>query len=81
MEKLKNAERRVVGTKRVLRAIDEGRVAAAYTAADADLLLTKRVVDRCYEQNIPCRQSESMAALGKACGIEVKAAAAGLLRR
>jgi large subunit ribosomal protein L7A len=79
VEKLKNAERRVVGTKRVLRAIDEGRVAAAYTAADADLLLTKRVVDRCYEQNIPCRQSESMAALGKACGIDVGTATAAIL--
>ncbi|MBQ9308271.1 MAG: ribosomal L7Ae/L30e/S12e/Gadd45 family protein [Clostridia bacterium] len=79
MERLRNAERRVVGTKRVLRAIDEGRVAMAYTAADADLLLTKRVVDRCYEQGIPCVQAESMAALGKASGIDVGTAAAAIL--
>jgi large subunit ribosomal protein L7A len=79
MERLKNAERRMVGTKRVLRAIDEGRVVVAYTANDADLLLTKRVVDRCYERNIPCKQVESMAMLGKACGIDVGTAAAAVL--
>ncbi len=79
MDRLKTAERRMVGTKRVLRAIDEGRVSVAYTAADADLLLTKRVVDRCYERNIPCKQVESMAELGRACGIDVGTAAAAVL--
>jgi large subunit ribosomal protein L7A len=79
MDRLKNAERRMVGTKQVLRAIDEGRVAVAYTAADADLLLTKRVVDRCYERDIPCKQVGSMAELGRACGIDVGTAAAAVL--
>ena len=49
-------------------------------AQDADLLLTKRVVDRCYDMEIPCTQVESMEKLGRACGIDVKAAAAGLLK-
>ena len=46
---LADVDRRVVGTKQVLRALDEGKVAHAYVAQDADLLLTKRVVDRCYD--------------------------------
>ena len=50
------------------------------SAQDADLLLTKRVVDRCYDMEIPCTQVESMEKLGRACGIDVKAAAAGLLK-
>lgn len=79
-EALADADRRVVGTKQLLRALDEGKVAHAYVANDADLLLTKRVVDRCYDMNIPCTQVESMEKLGRACGIDVKAAAAGLLR-
>ena len=62
------------------RALDEGKVAHAYVAQDADLLLTKRVVDRCYDMDIPCTQVESMEKLGRACGIDVKAAAAGLLK-
>ena len=53
-EGLADVDRRVVGTKQVLRALDEGRIARAYVAQDADLLLTKRVVDRCYDMDIPC---------------------------
>ena len=40
---LADVERRVVGTKQLLRALDEGKIAQAFVAADADLLLTKRV--------------------------------------
>ena len=79
-EGLADASRRVVGTKQLLRALDEGKVARAFVAKDADLLLTKRVVDRCFDRNIPCTQVESMEKLGRACAIDVKAAAAGLLR-
>ena len=63
-----------------IRALDEGKIARAFVAADADLLLTKRVVDRCFEKDIPCTKVESMEKLGRACGIDVKAAAAGLLK-
>ena len=79
-EGLADASRRVVGTKQLLRALDEGKVARAFVARDADLLLTKRVVDRCFERNIPCTQVDAMEQLGRACGIDVKAAAAGLLK-
>ena len=79
-EALADVDRRVVGTKQLLRALDEGKIKQAFVAADADLLLTKRVVDRCYDMNIPCTQVESMEKLGRACGIDVKAAAAGLYK-
>ena len=77
-EGLADVDRRVVGTKQLLRALDEGKIAQAYVAADADLLLTKRVVDRCYDMDVPCTQVESMRKPGRACGIDVKAAAAVL---
>ena len=80
-EELSDAGRRVVGTKQVLRALEEGRLERGYVAKDADLTLTQRVVDRCYAKNIPCQEIETMEKLGRACAIEVKAAAAGLLRR
>lgn len=79
-EGLADPAKRVVGTKQLLRALDEGKIARAFVAADADLLLTKRVVDRCYAKDIPCVQVESMEKLGKECQIDVKAAAAGILR-
>ena len=59
---LADVDRRVVGTKQVLRALDEGKVAHAYVAQDADLLLTKRVVDRCYDMDIPCNPWRSSGA-------------------
>ena len=77
---LSDAGGRVVGAKQVIRALEEGRVKEAYVARDADLTLTQRVVDRCYRANIPCREVASMQELGRLCGIDVKAAAAALLR-
>ena len=79
-EGLADVNKRVVGTKQLLRALDEGKVARAFVAKDADLLLTKRVVDRCFDRNIPCTQVDTMEQLGRACGIDVKAAAAGLFK-
>ena len=80
LQGLADVDRRIVGTKQLLRALDEGKIARAFVAADADLLLTKRVVDRCFDMDIPCQKVESMEKLGRACGIDVKAAAAGLLK-
>ena len=79
-QNLKTDSMRIVGTKRVLRALDAGKVKEAYIADDADLILTQRVVDRCYAQGIPCRHVATMKELGVQCGIEVKAAAACLLK-
>ena len=81
LSELSDATRRVVGTKQLLRALDAGRIARAYVARDADPFLTKRVMDRCYDLNIPCHKVESMKALGQACGIDVAAAAASVQRR
>ena len=55
-------------------------IAAKPTAPILQKCPQKRVVDRCYDMNIPCTQVESMEKLGRACGIDVKAAAAGLLK-
>ena len=79
-EGLADAANHVVGVKQVIRALEEGRVTRAYIAKDADLTLTQRIVDRCYARNIPCEEIESMEKLGRLCEIDVKAAAAALLR-
>ena len=51
---LRQASARVVGTKRLLRALDAGMVKMAFVASDADPFLTKRVTDRCLNRDIPC---------------------------
>ena len=45
LEKLKNAEK-VVGTRRLLRAIAAGEVSEAYLAMDADLFIARQVRSR-----------------------------------
>ena len=77
---LRQASARVVGTKQLLRALDEGKVRQAFVAADADPFLTKRVTDRCLDRNIPCSNAATAKEIGEACGIAVPAAAAGILR-
>ena len=77
---LRQATARVVGTKQLLRALEEGNVKTVFVAADADVFLTKRVTDFCLDRDIPCLEVPTAKDIGTACGIDVPAAAAGVLR-
>ncbi len=80
MEMLKNAEKRVVGTKQVLRAIKAGTLTAVYVAEDADTFLFQRVVRAAEAARVPVRRVPSMKEMGRACGVDTAAAAAGICR-
>ena len=81
MEMLRAAgNRKVVGTKQVLRAIGAGTVSRVYVGSDADTYIFQRVVRRAEEAGIPCVRVPSMKELGMVCGVSVPAAAAGLLK-
>ena len=80
METLKNAANRVVGTKQVLRAINAGTILRVYVAVDADTFAFQRVVRAAEAARVPVKRVPSMKELGRACGIEIAAAAAGILR-
>ncbi len=75
--RLKSAEK-VVGTRRLVRAILAGEIAEAYVAQDADLFILRQVRDACNRMGVRMVEAESMKALGEACGIEVKTASAGI---
>lgn len=77
LDKLKNAEK-VVGTRRLVRAILAGEIAEAYVAQDADLFILRQVRDACNRMGVRMVEVESMKALGEACGIEVRTASAGI---
>ena len=79
LEKLKNAEK-VVGTRRLLRAIEASEVSEAYIGADADLFIVRQVRDACNKAGIRMIEVSSMKELGQACGVEVRTAAAGILK-
>ena len=77
LERLKNADK-VVGTRRLLRAILAGEIEEAYVARDADLFIYRQVRDACNKMNVRMVEVDSMKLLGEACGVEVKTASAGI---
>ena len=77
LERLKNAGK-VVGTRRLVRAILAGEIEEAYVARDADLFIYRQVRDACNKMNVRMVEVDSMKQLGEACGVEVKTASAGI---
>ena len=77
LEKLKNGSK-VVGTRRLLRAIQAGEISEAYIARDADLFIARQVKQACTEKGVRMIEVDTMKELGLACGVEVKTASAGL---
>ena len=77
LEKLKDASK-VVGTRRLLRAIQAGEIEEAYVARDADLFILRQVRQACADAGVRMVEVESMKELGRACGVEVKTASAGI---
>ena len=73
--------RRVVGVKQTRRAIQEGRAARVYLAADADPMITEPLEALCREAGIPVEGDKTLRELGRAVGIAVGAAAVAELRR
>ena len=71
--------RRVVGIKQLRRALKEGSVQGAFLARNADPALTEPLVELCESLGVEICWIGTMSELGKACGISVGAAAAGIL--
>lgn len=76
--RLINAQR-VVGAKQTLKAVQAGQVELVYLARDADEHVTGPIRQACENQGIKIIEVDTMAQLGKACGIDVGAAVAGLV--
>lgn len=80
MEMLKSAERRVVGTKQVLRAIKAGTLTRVYVAEDADTFIFQRIVRAAETARVPIKRVPEMKEIGRVCGVDTAAAAAGILK-
>ena len=69
----------VVGAKQLKKALLNGRARYVFLAENADPAITEPLARMCEEYSIPHTWVPSMADLGRACGIEVGAAAAAIL--
>jgi len=79
-EKVLQAQRFVIGTKQTVKALREGNVQELIVANDAEPKVTAKIVGEALLLNVPVLYVDSMKKLGKACGIEVGAAAVAIIR-
>ncbi len=78
LDELKTSAK-VVGIKQLRKSLKDGQVARAYIAENADPRLTVPLLEACAREGVEVVMVPTMTELGKACGISVGAAAAGLL--
>ena len=69
----------VVGAKQLKKAVEAGRTRYVFLAKNADPAVTASLAAMCEQCGIVPRWVPSMALLGRACGIDVGAAAAAVV--
>ena len=68
-----------VGAKQLKKAVKNGRAGYVFLAENADPAVTEPLEELCRQNHIHITWVRTMAELGRACGIEVGAAAAAVL--
>lgn len=78
-EELTMAKHKAVGTRQTIKALERGKAKAIYLAKDAEERIIKNLMELCKANGVEVIHVDTMAQLGKACGIEVGAASAAIL--
>lgn len=78
-ETFKKAKGKTVGLKQTQRALEKGLVTRLFIAKDAEPHVLRSVVEWCTNHSVERIEVPTMKELGKACGIEVGTAVAGIL--
>lgn len=60
------------------KAIEADEIQMAFVALDADLLVTKKVIELARQRGLPIVEVDTMKALGEAADVAVPTAAAGI---
>ena len=74
------SKRIVVGAKQLRKALERSRAEYVFLAENADPAVTGPIEALCRESQVQITWVRTMADLGRACGIDVGAAAAAVLR-
>ena len=70
----------VVGAKQLQKALRRNAVERVFLAKNADPAITDALAQQCKDASVPLTWVATMRQLGDACGIEVGAAAAAVLK-
>lgn len=68
-----------IGTKQTTKSVESRQATQVYVARDADPKLIRGIVALSEKESIPIKWFDSMADLGKECGIDVGAAMAAVV--
>lgn len=79
IETLRDTRQRVVGARETLKKIAQGNAVCVYVATAADPKVIKEVVSSSQAHQVPLFYIETMAELGRLCGIQVGAACAAVI--
>lgn len=79
LENLK-ANKKIVGVKQSVKAVEMGDARTVLIARDADEKVVSNLKELCQRNSVEIVYVDSMRQLGKACGIEVSASAVCLLK-
>lgn len=74
-------EKKVIGIKQSIKAVETETASVVFIARDSDAKVVKDLVDLCMRHNVEIIYTETMKQLGKACGIDVGATSAVILKR
>lgn len=79
MDELRTAAK-TVGVKQTRRVIREGNALRVFLAEDAEERIKQPMLELCKECGVPVVSVGSMTELGAACGIDIGASAAAVLK-
>lgn len=80
LDQLSLAKNRIVGTKEVLRAVESKDATLVFVAQDADAEVVGPIKANCERYGVPLELVKTRTLLGEACGIDVGAATAAILK-
>lgn len=72
--------RLIVGTKQILRAIEEDVLDTVIVATDADHFIKDTILSALNDRNVELVYAPSKEELGMLCGIKVSAASCGIIK-
>ncbi len=78
-DELMMAKRKAVGMRQTIKALERGKAKVIYLAKDAEERIIANLTELCRANGVKVIHVDTMAQLGKACGIEVGAASAAIL--
>ncbi|MER2263014.1 MAG: ribosomal L7Ae/L30e/S12e/Gadd45 family protein [Psychrobacillus sp.] len=72
-EKVKQADKTIIGTKQAVKAMKKGLVKEVYIALDVELRIIELARQTAQENDVPITYVESKIDLGRACGLRLGA--------